>query len=184
MRLRILSLVPLALLLVALVDLAGILSAARATPACTGGSTLVMGAAQYNGVPSPAFERRLERALEHYEQGCTDHIIVSGGSRTGDRFSEGRSGAVWLTQRGVPPEKISAEEEALNSWQNVRNSQGFIEGRLQIVTDDLHAFRGGWVARRHGLEAALVPVAGRGGRGGYVLRELAGMLAYQAGLVH
>src|SRR5690625_352121 len=139
MRLRLLTLVPLAGVLVVLADLAGIVGTARTAPACTGGTALVMGAAQYDGVPSPAFERRLQRALEHYRAGCTDHIIVSGGSRSGDRFSEGRAGVNWLLQRGVPPEKLSAEEEALNSSQNVRNSVPLVRpaGRPpQQITDD------------------------------------------------
>lgn len=184
MRLRILTLVPFALLIVAAADLAGIIAASREPPACTGGSTLVMGAAQYNGQPSPAFERRLQRALDHYLEGCTDHIIVSGGRRAGDVFSEGGSGTAWLRERGVPPGKLSAEEEALNSWQNIRNSRPLVQGKLQIVTDDLHAFRSGWVARRHGLEAALVTVPGGGSRKSYLLRELAGMIGYQLGLAH
>jgi len=183
MRLRILTLVPLSLLILALADLYGILFVQQVEPACLGGTALVMGAAQYNGRPSPAFERRLGGALELYRSGCVDRIVVSGGRRDGDNYSEGSTGQRWLLEQGVPAAALIAEEEATNSWQNIRNSREHIEGELVLVTDDLHAFRSRWVAARHGLEARVVTVEAGGARSSYLLRELAGLLTYQLGLV-
>lgn len=54
---------------------------------CTGGTALVMGAAQYDGRPSPAFQRRLDQAVELYRDGCVERIVVSGGNKWGDRFT-------------------------------------------------------------------------------------------------
>ena len=53
-----------------------------------------MGAAQYDGVPSPAFRQRLDRALELYETGCASRLVVTGGKQDGDRYTEGASGAL------------------------------------------------------------------------------------------
>jgi len=181
-RLRLLALVPLPLLLVVMADLTGILSAGDSRIECPAGTALVMGAAQYDGRPSPAFERRLERALDLHESGCVDRIIVSGGSRAGDRYSEGQTGVNWLLDHGVPAGGLLAEEHATSSWQNVRNSLPLIEGGLVIVTDDLHAFRSNWVARQHGLDAQLATVPAGGSRLGYLGRELVGLLGYQLGL--
>src|SRR5690554_5603684 len=141
-----------------------------------------MGAAQYDGRPSPAFERRLERALALHEDGCVSRIVVSGGSRDGDRYSEGMTGVNWLREQGVPAEALLAEEQATSSWQNVRNSLPLIEGRLVIVTDDLHAFRSSWVASQHGLDAQVATVPAGGSRLSYLGRELLGLLGYQLGL--
>ncbi len=183
MNLRILALVPLSLLFLVLFDLYGILFATTAEPDCLGGTALVMGAAQYDGRPSPAFERRLGKALELFESGCVSRVVVSGGQREGDRYSEGEAGVDWLGDRGVPATALVAEGTAENSWQNIRNSREHVEGELVIVTDDLHAFRSHWVAARHGLDARLVTVPAGGSRTGYLLRELAGLLTYQFGLV-
>lgn len=183
MRLRILTLVPLSLLLLALVDLYGILFLQSPRPDCLGGTALVMGAAQYDGRPSPAFERRLQGALDLYRSDCVSRIVVSGGRRDGDRYSEGAAGRSWLLEQGVPAAALIAEEQASNSWQNIRLSRPHIEGEFIIVTDDLHAFRSRWVAARHGLEARVVTVEAGGTRSTYLLRELAGLLTYQLGLV-
>lgn len=182
MRLRVLSLLPVPLLLVVLADLGGILSAGGHTVDCRSGTALVMGAAQYDGTPSPAFERRLERALGLHADGCVSRIVVSGGSRAGDRYSEGRTGVNWLREQGVPAQDLVAEEEATSSWQNVRNSAPLIEGDLVIVTDDLHAYRSSWVASQHGLDAQLATVPAGGSRIVYLGRELLGLLGYQLGL--
>ncbi len=182
MRLRVLTLLPLPVLLVVMADLVGILSAGTTHVICTGGTALVMGAAQYDGRPSPAFERRLERALELHGDDCVDRIVVSGGNRAGDRFSEGEAGVRWLAERGVPEAELVAETEAASSWQNIRNSLPLLAGEVVIVTDDLHAYRSNWVASQHGLEAQVVTVRAGGSRVLYLLRELAGLLGYQLGL--
>ncbi len=182
MRLRALAFIPLALLLTVAFDLAAILSAARTPAGCEGGTVLVMGAAQYDGRPSPAFQRRLQRALERWESGCADRIVVSGGRREGDRFSEGTAGRNWLMNNGVDPAAVLAEEEAASSWQNVRYSLPLLEGPVVLVTDDLHAYRSLWVAAQHGLEARTDTVRGDGLRPAYLFRELAGLVGYQLGL--
>lgn len=182
MNLRILALFPLPFLLVVLADFSGILLGSRSVADCSGGTALVMGAAQYDGKPSPAFERRLARALERYEAGCSEFIVVSGGKRAGDRFSEGQTGVSWLAGNGVPASALAAEERAASSWQNISYSKELLSEPLVIVTDDLHAFRTLWVASRHGFDAQADTVRAGGVRSTYLLRELLGMLGYQMGL--
>ena len=183
MRLRILTLIPLSLLLLAAIDFYGIVFLEKAAPDCSGGTALVMGAAQYDGTPSPAFERRLGKALDLYESGCVSRVVISGGRQAGDRYSEGLTGRRWLQEHGVPETALFAEEQAVNSWQNLSFSRDLLEGELVIVTDDLHAFRSAWVAAQHGLEARLATVPAGGSRVGYAVRELAGLLTYQLGFV-
>lgn len=181
MGLRVLTLLPLPFLLVALADLSGILFSSRAVADCAGGTVLVMGAAQYDGRPSPAFARRLTRALERYEAGCAERIVVSGGRQAGDRFSEGQAGVNWLSANGVPLTALVAETEATSSWQNVRNSLEYLQEPVVIVTDDLHTFRSLWVASQHDLDAQADPVRAGGVRIAYLTRELGGLLGYQLG---
>lgn len=149
---------------------------------CPVDSILVMGAAQYDGTPSPAFKRRLDLAFELHEAGCAGRIVVSGGSRHGDRFSEGEAGTDYLAGKGVPEGALLAETEAGTSFENVRNSLPLLAGgTVLIVTDDMHAFRSRWLAGQFGLDADVATVATERGRLAYGGRELVGLLAYQTG---
>lgn len=179
---RVLALAPLLLVALVAADLVGIVRGPRGAPACDGGPALVMGAAQYDGRPSPAFERRLARALRAYRDGCVDRIVVSGGARPGDRTTEGAAGVAWLARQGVPASDLAAETTATTSAENVLRSRDALGSEpVLIVTDDLHAWRSVWLARRFGLEADAVGVPVRSGRLDYIVRELAAMTAYRAG---
>ena len=99
--LQLLLLVPLLLLMFVARDALGIYLTPKAPLTCQADTLLVMGAAQYNGTPSPAFARRLDRAFELYQDGCASAVIVTGGKQAGDAFSEGASGVGLLSsQRG------------------------------------------------------------------------------------
>ena len=181
---RLLMLAPLLVVGLLLGDLRMIATYPERGPTCPAGSALVMGAAQYDGRPSPAFERRLARALELWRAGCVDDIVVSGGGQAGDRTTEGASGVAWLAARGVPRDVLVAEETATTSAENVLRSRPHLEGGpVVIVTDDLHAWRAVWLANRFGLEVQAAPVRVPAGRMRYVLRELTAMVSYRLGLV-
>lgn len=181
---RLLALAPLLVAFLLVGDLGMIAAFPTRAPACPAGSALVMGAAQYDGRPSPAFERRLARAHELWRDGCVDRIVVSGGGREGDRTTEGASGVAWLAARGVPRAALVAEETARTSAENVLRSRPHLpRGRVVIVTDDLHARRATWLAERFGLEAQVATVPVREGRLRYAARELAAMASYRLGLV-
>ena len=162
----------------------GIWHAPVGGPACTGGTALVMGAAQYDGRPSPAFARRLDRAEALYRDGCVDRIVISGGQQGGDRYTEGEAGRRYLLGRSVPGGALLAETTASTSLENLRHSQNLVrDERLVIVTDDLHAHRTAWLADRLGLAADMATVEVPVGRVSYGLRELFVMVVYQLGLV-
>ena len=70
------------------------------------GAILVMGAAQYDGVPSPDLQARLNEALKLYQQGDARLIMLTGSKETGDVFTESQSGAMYLEKAGVPRSAI------------------------------------------------------------------------------
>lgn len=181
---RLLALAPVLMLALLMADVVGIVAGPRAQPDCGAGAALVMGAAQYDGRPSPVFERRLRGALELYERGCVDRIVVTGGGRAGDRTTEGAAGVRWLARRGVPADRLHAETEATTSAENVWLSASLVgDGPVVIVTDDLHLWRSVWLARRFGLDASGVGVPAGSGRAAYVVRELTAMASYRMGWV-
>ena len=82
---------------------------------------VVMGAAQYDGVPSPLLASRLQHALDLWKQKRAPVIAVTGGKRAGDRFTEGDTSRRWLTDRGVPAANIIVESVGRSTWESVEN---------------------------------------------------------------
>jgi uncharacterized SAM-binding protein YcdF (DUF218 family) len=155
---------------------------------CPADSIVVMGAAQYDGTPSPAFARRLDGALRLYEAGCAEAVLVTGGRREGDRLSEGEAGAAYLAQRGVPSEALLLESTSRSSVQNLVNASAVLaderpgSASVVIVTDDLHAHRTHVIARRIGLPAHVAPVRATGDRVAYAWREIQALVGYRLGV--
>ena len=150
---------------------------------CPADALLVMGAAQYNGTPSDALARRLQAAAALLEAGCAPMAVVSGGSREGDRTSEGEAGVAWLRARGVSAE-LRAETAAGNTVENLRNSAALLgEIRWLIITDDLHAARTRFAADRLGLTAEVLGVPSGSGRLRYAARETVALIAYRLGMI-
>lgn len=149
---------------------------------CPVDALLVLGAAQYDGVPSPALARRLAGAARLFEAGCAPIVVVSGGGRDGDRTTEGATGVAWLEARGLPAAALVAEPRARTTVENLSFAADLLPGRnWLIVTDDLHAVRATFVAERLGLAAEVVGVASSAGRLSYALREATALVAYRLG---
>ncbi len=132
---------------------------------------LVLGAAQYDGVPSPIFRARLDAALTLFQRGMIERIVVSGGSAPGDRHSEGDTGCGYLRSRGVPQAALACETKSRSTWENLARSRTFLKpGGVWIVTDEPHLPRALLLARRLGIDARGWPVKGEFSRR-YRLRE-------------
>ena len=80
--------VPLVLVLIYVASLAGVVIASRQDQRRPADAIVVLGAAQYNGKPSPVLRARLDHALSLYREGLAPTIIVTGGIGEGDRVSE------------------------------------------------------------------------------------------------
>jgi uncharacterized SAM-binding protein YcdF (DUF218 family) len=82
---------------------------------------VVMGAAQYDGVPSPLLASRLQHALDLWKRKQAPVIAVTGGKRAGDRFTEGDTSRRWLTDRGVSAADIIVESFGHSTWESIQN---------------------------------------------------------------
>ena len=135
--------------------------ASRDDQAQEAGAIVVMGAAQYNGVPSPVFEARLDHGRELYEQGLSDVVVVTGGRQEGDEFSEAQAGARWLQEHGVPEAALRLEVQGRNSWESLAASARVLEDDgiddVMIVSDPFHSKRLEEIASEVGLEAFVSP---------------------------
>ncbi|MFM8505852.1 MAG: YdcF family protein, partial [Acidimicrobiaceae bacterium] len=62
---------------------------------------LVLGAAQYDGRPSPQLQARLDHALELWNLNLASYIVVTGGKQEGDRFTEAATSRKFFESSGV-----------------------------------------------------------------------------------
>jgi vancomycin permeability regulator SanA len=70
------------------------------------GAAVVLGAAQWNGDPSPVLRARLDHALDLYHRGVVKRIILTGGVGDGDRISEAAAGKQYLLDRQLSAEVL------------------------------------------------------------------------------
>jgi uncharacterized SAM-binding protein YcdF (DUF218 family) len=81
---------------------------------------VVLGAAQWNGTPSPVLRGRLDHALLLYRQGRAPVVITVGGNQPGDRTTEGASGRAYLASKGVPLEALVSLPVGNDTWESMR----------------------------------------------------------------
>ncbi len=120
----------------------------------------VLGAAEYDGRPSPVYRARLDHALELYRRGIAPLIVTLGGSG-GDQYSEGSVGAGYLISKGIPEEDIIAETESRNTEESARRIAVIARAnglhRLVVVSDDTHMFRIHAICASEGLDVLTSP---------------------------
>ncbi len=151
---------------------------------------VVLGSAQYNGVPSSIFEARLEHAIALYQDGVAPVIVTVGGRAAGDEFTEAEAGREYLANAGVPGDALLAVPEGVDTLESMRVvSTAFGErgwNHAVLVTDPWHAMRAERMAEDAGLEAESSPtrqgpaVQTRGTQFRYIMRETAAYLLYRA----
>ncbi|MGY1709289.1 YdcF family protein [Geodermatophilus sp. SYSU D00758] len=151
---------------------------------------VVLGSAQYNGVPSSIFEARLEHALRLYEQGVAPVVVTVGGKAAGDQFTEAEAGRDYLAAAGVPGDALLAVEEGVDTLESMRSVATAFDERgwrtAVLVTDPWHALRAERMAEDAGIAAESSPtrqgpaVQTRTTQFRYILRETAAYLLYRA----
>jgi uncharacterized SAM-binding protein YcdF (DUF218 family) len=142
---------------------------------------VVLGAAQYNGRPSPVLRARLEHAYDLWHQGRSDIIVVTGGRQPGDRFTEASASANYLLSRGVPDSQVLREVSGRNSWQSLASAATFLKARgrrkVLLVSDPFHDLRISLMAGELGLTAFVSPTRTSPIKGasafGHMIRETA-----------
>jgi uncharacterized SAM-binding protein YcdF (DUF218 family) len=121
------------------------------------GAALVLGAAQWNGDPSPVLRARLDHALDLYRRGQVRQIILTGGVGVGDTTSEAAAGKQYLLEQGMPPDALLLEDQGTTTWESLRNAVPLARahriGAVLLVSDPFHMLRSLKMARDLGLIA-------------------------------
>ena len=125
---------------------------------------VVLGAAQYDGAPSPVLAARLDRAYELWEAGVADIVVTTGSNQPGDRFTEGFAGFEYLRFAGIPEEDILVVTDGDSSWQQLAATARILRSRdldsVVLVSDPYHALRLRQIADQVGLGATVSSTAG------------------------
>ena len=106
---------------------------------------IVLGAAQYNGRPSPVLKARLDHAFDLYTHGLARAIITTGSYGPDPNFSEAEVGRKYLVQRGVQVADIITEQGSGTTSDSIRAAVGLLKakswGTVLVVSDGFHLFR-------------------------------------------
>lgn len=158
-------------------------STGRASEARAVDAFVVLGAAQYDGRPSPQLRGRLDEVVRLWPEGHASVVVVTGGNRPGDRFTEAEASARYLIDQGIPESAIVLENEGRTTFESLESTAEILGARgldrVLLVTDPFHALRSKLIAREVGMEAYVAPTSTTvvvGARSGVLhLREAGGV---------
>ncbi len=119
---------------------------------------VVLGAAQYDGRPSPQLAARLDHVVTLWNEGVASTVVVTGGKRSGDRFTEAEASMRYLRDRGVPEDAMLMEDQGSTTYESLEAAATLLQDsgsgtEVVVVTDPYHAYRSKLTAREVGLQA-------------------------------
>jgi uncharacterized SAM-binding protein YcdF (DUF218 family) len=120
---------------------------------------VVLGAAQYDGRPSPVLKARLDHAVQLYKDGKAPHILFTGGRREGDAVSEAVTGQRYSVKRGVPAKATMLESTSRTTLASMRaaahilrTDTATVNPRVLLVSDPFHMLRLTILAQLYGMK--------------------------------
>jgi uncharacterized SAM-binding protein YcdF (DUF218 family) len=118
---------------------------------------VVLGAAQYDGRPSPVFQARLDHAVALWRDGHAPLLVMTGGGQEGDRTTEAATGRAYAIAHGVPSDAILMEDRGRSTQESLDAVAGILEARgagpTIFVSDRLHMLRVMRIAKDLGVDA-------------------------------
>jgi vancomycin permeability regulator SanA len=142
-----------------------VLSASRADDRSPSDAIVVLGAAQYDGRPSPVLRQRLDHALELYEAKVAPRIVLTGANQPGDRFTEAFAGYRYLAERGVPKDDLTIVDDGSSTWDSMVAADRVLSklhaDRITLVSDSYHSRRLEGIASELGMRAGVSPTGAK-----------------------
>lgn len=106
---------------------------------------VVLGAAQYNGTPSPVFAGRLDHAALLWQQGRSPSVMVLGAGEPGDRTTEAQAGRDYLIAAGLPGASVIAEPVGRTTFESMEGAARYMSKHDMrsafLVSDPWHNAR-------------------------------------------
>ena len=120
---------------------------------------IVLGAAQYDGEPSPVLAGRLDHAEDLWRDGLAPILVTTGSNAPGDRFTEGFAGYAYLRASGVPDDAILVITDGASTWEQLAATARQLRlidlESVILVSDPYHALRLTQIAAEVGLDATV-----------------------------
>lgn len=124
-------------------------------------AAIVLGASVYDNSPSPVFCERINHAVDLYNDGYVETIIMTGGVGEGNIRSEADIAREYAERQGIPAESIYIEENSKITDENLRNAKAIMNEQdldtALIVSDPLHMKRAMLYAHDHEMKAYSSP---------------------------
>lgn len=124
----------------------------------------VLGAAQYNGRPSPVFRARLDHAAALYQRGLAPIVLVTGGVGPRDTLNEANVGRDYLLRLGLPGDAVVPLDGGDDTYASLDQVKRWFTGRdsrrVLLVSDGFHMLRLQIIAKRLGLVPYTSPATG------------------------
>jgi uncharacterized SAM-binding protein YcdF (DUF218 family) len=150
----------LAVVVAYLVAFVSVLAVSRQDQARPAPAIVVLGAAQYNGKPSPVLKARLDHAAGLYADSIAPLIVLTGGTAEGDKTSEAEVAASYLA-RMVPAVGLVVLPTGRTTDESIMAAAEWCRGygitEVVVVSDPFHMLRVRLEARRQGLTAYTSP---------------------------
>ncbi len=158
--LRIVSLLLTAVLVYFAVSLVQVWLTSRHYDPHPAGAIMVMGAAEYNGKPSPDLQARLDEAVKLFRKGYSAVIMVTGGKEKGDAYTESEASTSYLVMQGIPAADI-LQAGGNNTYENVSDAAPILLARhdttVLVTTDPFHEDRSMAISSSFGLTPSATP---------------------------
>lgn len=122
---------------------------------------VVLGAAQYQGRPSPVLRSRLDHAFSLWKREIAPLVILTGGQGKGDTTSEAEVGREYLRKKGVPEKSMLVEtkgrstDESLDGVARLMHAAKLDDAIM--VSDPFHMLRLQILSWQHGLHVSSSP---------------------------
>ena len=158
-----------------------VLHAASEDQTAPAGAIVVLGAAQYDGRPSPDLAARLSQGLTLWQRHVAPVVVVTGGKQPTDTYTEAEVGASWLAAHGVPQAALLREVNGRDTYQSLDATAAFLRARgirsVVLVSDAFHDERLALVSSSLGMHPEVSPATGSPIHGGasvsYYAKEIA-----------
>jgi len=125
---------------------------------------VVLGAAQYNGRPSPVFRARLDHAATLYQRGLAPVVLVTGGVGLRDTLSEANVGRDYLAHLSLPSDALIPLPGGADTYGSLAQVRQWFDGRASrrvlLVSDGFHMLRLRIIAERLDLVPFTSPAPG------------------------
>jgi len=149
---------------------------------------VVLGAAQFNGVPSEILQARIDEAKKVYRRGLAPRIITVGANAKGDNFTEAGASRTALVAEKIAKSVLAAIPVGRDTLSSTVAYANYLKAHQMhsviIATDPYHCYRAEAEAKDLGFTASCAPattgpaaIDKAGWR--YILRETGAYLAYK-----